>query len=108
MGWSPSRMLATRPPTRTTSHSLSAASRSPPLRSPASSTPSLPGRTGGLSLAVMPDPPVAEGARLPVDPLAAELGERFHARGFELYLVGGVVRARFLGQTGPELDFATD
>jgi poly(A) polymerase len=56
----------------------------------------------------MPDPPVAEGARLPVDPLAAELGERFHARGFELYLVGGVVRARFLGQTGPELDFATD
>jgi len=56
----------------------------------------------------MPDPPVAEGARLPVDPLAAELGERFHARGFELYLVGGVVRARFLGETGPELDFATD
>jgi poly(A) polymerase len=56
----------------------------------------------------MPDPPVAEGARLPVDPLAAELGERFRARGFELYLVGGVVRARFLGETGPELDFATD
>jgi poly(A) polymerase len=56
----------------------------------------------------MPDPPVAEGARLPVDPLAAELGERFHLRGFELYLVGGVVRARFLGETGPELDFATD
>src|SRR5256714_6938106 len=56
----------------------------------------------------MPDPPVTEGARLPVDPLAAELGERFRARGFALYLVGGVVRARFLGQTGPELDFATD
>ena len=56
----------------------------------------------------MPDPPVPDGARLPVDPLAAELGERFRARGFELYLVGGVVRARFLGQTGPELDFATD
>src|SRR2546423_4893594 len=56
----------------------------------------------------MPDPPVTEGARLPVDPLAAELGERFRARGFALYLVGGVVRARFLGQTRPELDFATD
>src|SRR5947207_3641528 len=56
----------------------------------------------------MSEPPVPEGARLPVDPLAAELGERFRARGFELYLVGGVVRARFLGETGPELDFATD
>src|SRR5436309_6130464 len=56
----------------------------------------------------MSEPPVPEGARLPVDPLAAELGERFRSRGYELYLVGGVVRARFLGQTGPELDFATD
>jgi poly(A) polymerase len=56
----------------------------------------------------MPDPNVPEGARLPVDPLAAELGDRFRAAGFELYLVGGVVRARFLGKTGPELDFATD
>src|SRR5437016_2528896 len=56
----------------------------------------------------MPEPPVPEGGRLPVDPLAAELGERFRARGYELYLVGGVVRARFLGETGPELDFATD
>ena len=56
----------------------------------------------------MSEPPVPEGARLPVDPLAAELGERFRARGFELYLVGGVVRARFLGETGPELDFASD
>jgi len=56
----------------------------------------------------MSEPPVPEGARLPVDPLAAELGDRFRARGFELYLVGGVVRARFLGETGPELDFATD
>ena len=56
----------------------------------------------------MPDPPVPEGARLPVDPLAAELGERFRAAGHELFLVGGVVRARFLGETGPELDFATD
>src|SRR5207249_4380839 len=57
---------------------------------------------------VMPEPPVPEGGRLPVDPLAAELGERFRARRYELYLVGGVVRARFLGETGPELDFATD
>jgi poly(A) polymerase len=56
----------------------------------------------------MPDPNLPEGARLDVDPRAKELGERFRAKGFELYLVGGVVRARFLGGTGPELDFATD
>jgi poly(A) polymerase len=56
----------------------------------------------------MPDPNVPEGARLDVDPQAKELGERFRDAGFELYLVGGVVRARFLGATGPELDFATD
>ena len=54
----------------------------------------------------MPDLP--EGARLDVDPQAKELGERFRAKGFELYLVGGVVRSRFLGGTGPEQDFATD
>jgi poly(A) polymerase len=56
----------------------------------------------------MPDPKVPDGGRLAVDPLARELGERFRAAGYELYLVGGVVRARFLGKTGPELDFATD
>jgi poly(A) polymerase len=56
----------------------------------------------------MPDPTFPEGARLDVDPLAKELGERFRSKGFELYLVGGVVRARFLGGSGPELDFATD
>ena len=56
----------------------------------------------------MPGPKLPEGARLDVDPHAEELGERFRARGFALYLVGGVVRARFLGDTGPELDFATD
>jgi poly(A) polymerase len=58
----------------------------------------------------MSDPtiPNGSGAMLEVDPQAKELGERFRAAGFELYLVGGVVRARFLGGTGPELDFATD
>src|SRR5919198_2961758 len=58
----------------------------------------------------MSDPtiPNGSGAMLEVDPQAKELGERFRAAGFELYLVGGVVRARFLGKTGPELDFATD
>jgi poly(A) polymerase len=56
----------------------------------------------------MPDPKVPKGALLDVDPQAKELGERFRAAGFELYLVGGAVRARFLGGTGPELDFATD
>src|SRR5438105_11380846 len=77
-------------------------SRPPPLRSP----PIRPDYPSG----VMPDPtfPQGEGAILEVDPLAKELGERFRAKGFELYLVGGVVRARFLGGSGPELDFATD
>src|SRR5439155_14410337 len=56
----------------------------------------------------MPDPNLPEGARLDVDPQAKELGERFRDAGFQLYLVGGAVRARFLGGTGPELDFATD
>src|SRR5438067_10802559 len=56
----------------------------------------------------MPDPNLPEGARLDVDPRAKELGERFRDAGFELYLVGGAVRARFLGGTGPGLDFATD
>ncbi|MFN2544375.1 MAG: CCA tRNA nucleotidyltransferase [Actinomycetota bacterium] len=58
----------------------------------------------------MSDPtlPTDSGAMLEVEPQAKELGERFRAAGFELYLVGGVVRARFLGGTGPELDFATD
>jgi poly(A) polymerase len=56
----------------------------------------------------MPDPKLPEGTLLEVDPQAKELGERFRSKGFELYLVGGVVRARFLGNTGPELDFATD
>ncbi len=50
-----------------------------------------------------------EGARLEVPPLAAELGERFAAAGFELYLVGGIVRDMLLGRSegGEELDMAT-
>ncbi len=52
--------------------------------------------------------PVA-GARLEVPPVATELGERFRAAGFELYLVGGVVRDLLLGRQRPdaELDLAT-
>jgi poly(A) polymerase len=50
-----------------------------------------------------------EGARLEVPPIATELGERFAAAGFELYLVGGVVRDMLLRRTegGQELDMAT-
>jgi poly(A) polymerase len=46
-------------------------------------------------------------AMLDVDPLAKELGERFTAAGFELYLVGGVVRDAMLGRTSPDMDLAT-
>jgi poly(A) polymerase len=47
--------------------------------------------------------------RVPVDPVAVELGERFAAAGHQLYLVGGSVRDTLMGlpPTG-ELDFATD
>jgi poly(A) polymerase len=50
-----------------------------------------------------------EGARMDVPPPAAELGERFASAGFELYLVGGVVRDMLLGRTegGRELDMST-
>jgi poly(A) polymerase len=50
-----------------------------------------------------------EGARLEVPPVATELGERFAAAGFELFLVGGVVRDLLLRRTGggQELDMAT-
>jgi poly(A) polymerase len=57
----------------------------------------------------MPEP-THEGTTLPVDPVAAELGERFRAAGYELYLVGGVVRDAILGRTPADgdTDFATD
>jgi poly(A) polymerase len=50
------------------------------------------------------------GPLLDVDPLAVELGERFTASGFRLYLVGGSVRNLVLGRPSPadDLDFATD
>jgi poly(A) polymerase len=52
------------------------------------------------------------GALLEVPPIATELGERFRLAGYELYLVGGVVRDLLLGRERPEaewdLDFATD
>jgi poly(A) polymerase len=44
---------------------------------------------------------------LEVDPVAKELGERFTAAGFELYLVGGAVRDAMLGRPSPDMDLAT-
>jgi poly(A) polymerase len=44
---------------------------------------------------------------LGVDPVAKELGERFTAAGFELYLVGGAVRDAMLGRPSPDMDLAT-
>jgi poly(A) polymerase len=41
-------------------------------------------------------------------PVALELGRRFTAAGFELYLVGGSVRDALLGRLGHDLDFTTD
>lgn len=57
-----------------------------------------------------PDDAGSTGALLDVDPLAVELGERFEAAGFSLYLVGGSVRNLILGEAdaGADLDFATD
>src|SRR4029079_14212950 len=46
-------------------------------------------------------------AMIDVDPVVKELGERFNAAGFELYLVGGVVREAMLGRTSPDMDLAT-
>jgi poly(A) polymerase len=46
-------------------------------------------------------------ATLDLDPLARELGERFAEAGFELYLVGGVVRDAMLGRVSPDMDLAT-
>ncbi|MDP9185398.1 MAG: CCA tRNA nucleotidyltransferase, partial [Actinomycetota bacterium] len=54
--------------------------------------------------------PTSNGAVIEVDPLAKELGERFAAAGFQLYLVGGFVRDLVLGRVDPDgdLDFSTD
>jgi poly(A) polymerase len=50
-----------------------------------------------------------DGAKLEVDPVAVELGERFRAAGHELYLVGGAVRDMLLRhEARADLDFATD
>jgi poly(A) polymerase len=48
-------------------------------------------------------------ALVPVDPVAAELGERFSAAGHKLYLVGGSVRDTVMARPpSGELDFTTD
>ncbi|WP_373876712.1 CCA tRNA nucleotidyltransferase [Lolliginicoccus levis] len=44
----------------------------------------------------------------PHDAMLRELGERFHASGHELFLVGGSVRDAVLGRLGNDLDFTTD
>jgi poly(A) polymerase len=55
------------------------------------------------------DAPGRAGALVEVDPIAVELGERFRAAGYELYLVGGAVRDVILHRPpGDNLDFATD
>jgi poly(A) polymerase len=45
---------------------------------------------------------------LRVSPVANDLGRRFQAAGYELYLVGGSVRDALLGRLGDDLDFCTD
>lgn len=56
-----------------------------------------------------PTDPDAIAAIAELPDVARELGERFRAAGYELYLVGGWVRDRFLSRTGgDELDLATD
>jgi poly(A) polymerase len=45
---------------------------------------------------------------LEVPEIARELGALFQRGGYQLYLVGGAVRAALLGETGTDLDFATD
>ncbi len=65
----------------------------------------------GKLLRVMTEPrDTGAGAVLEVDPLANELGERFAAAGYRLYLVGGVVRDLVLGRlaSDADFDFATD
>src|SRR3954468_18947626 len=58
--------------------------------------------------AVMAEPPSAGGpsgaALVEIDPLARELGERFRDAGFELHLVGGVVRDSLLGRQRDDAD----
>jgi poly(A) polymerase len=55
-----------------------------------------------------PDDAEASGALLEVPSVAVELGARFRAAGFTLYLVGGAVRDLLLQRPNDELDFATD
>ncbi len=50
----------------------------------------------------------AVGELLRVAPVAVELGERFHAAGHALHLVGGSVRDALLGRLGDDLDVTTD
>jgi poly(A) polymerase len=54
--------------------------------------------------------PTGPDAVIEVDPLAKELGDRFRGAGYELFLVGGVVRDMIVGRAQPDgdFDFATD
>jgi poly(A) polymerase len=55
-----------------------------------------------------PDLPGPQGAALPVDEMAVDLGERFRTAGFQLFLVGGTVRDVLMGRIQLDFDFATD
>lgn len=73
------------------------------------------GRSGMLGYPMTRrEAPAPGGALSDVDPLALELGERFRAAGYELFLVGGTVRDALLGPPRAaqshrrDLDFATD
>ena len=56
----------------------------------------------------MSKPSAPAGATVPIDPLARELGERFRAAGYQLYLVGGAVRDAIRTEAHTDLDLATD
>jgi poly(A) polymerase len=53
-----------------------------------------------------PSEPLRELLEVPA--IARELGALFQRGGYQLYLVGGAVRAALLGESGTDLDFATD
>src|SRR5712692_1787826 len=97
---------------RTTSHPVSPRrTTTPPADVSVRTTMSMANESEGILAGDMSrsGPPDASSALLEVHPLAVELGERFRAAGFQLYLVGGAVRDLLLQRPARvELDFATD